>query len=165
MAQKKEVYKGKLKQTGYWKYSEIYDMTFNWLKDQGYLLKEDLYNEKLQSNGKEVIIKWTAIRKVTDYFMFEIKLDWHILGMNDAEVEIDGKKVKTNKGEVEIVFKGNIIKDYEKRWEDKPIWKFLRGVYERYVIRETVDEYEDDLEDEVKEMISDVKAFLRIPGQ
>ena len=165
MVQKKEVYKEKLKQTGYWKYSEIYDMTFNWLKDQGYLLKEDLYNEKLQSNGKEVIIKWTAIRKVTDYFMFEIKLEWHILGMNDAEVEIDGKKVKTNKGEVEIVFKGNLVKDYEKRWEDKPIWKFLRGVYEKYVIRETVDEYEDDLEDEVKEIVSDVKAFLRIPGR
>jgi len=97
--------------------------------------------------------------------MFQIILEWHILGMKDAEVEIDGKKVKTNKGEVEIVFKANIIKDYEKRWEDKPFWKFLRSVYEKYVIRETVDEYEDDLEDEVKEMISDIKGFLKIPGR
>lgn len=165
MVQKKEVYKEKLKQTGYWNYKEIYDMAFNWIKERNYLLRENLYNEKLQANGKEVIIKWTAIRKVTDYFMFEIVLEWHILGMKDAEVEIDGKKVKTNKGEVEIVFKANIVKDYEKRWEDKPLWKFLRSVYEKYVIRETVDEYEDDLEDEVKEMITDIKEFLRIPGR
>ena len=92
-------------------------------------------------------------------------MDWHILGMKDAEVEIEGKKVKTNKGEVEIVFKANIIKDYEKRWEDKPLWKFLRGIYEKYIIRETIDEFEDDLEDDVKDMIKDLKAFLRIPAK
>ena len=165
MAQKKEVYREKFKQTGYWKYQELYDLAFSWLKGNGYKLKEDLYNEKLSSNGKEVIIMWTAEKKVTDYFKFQIKMEWHVLGMKDAEVEIDGKKVSTNKGEVEIVFKANIIKDYEKRWEDKPLWKFLRGIYEKYIIRETVDEFEDDLEDEVKEMIRDMKAFLRIPSK
>ena len=163
MAQKKDVYKEKFKQTGYWKYTDVYNLAFSWLKGAGYSLKEDLYNEKLSSNGKEVIILWTAEKKITDYFKFQIKLDWHILGMKDAEVEVDGKKVKTNKGEVEIVFKGTIIKDYEKRWEDKPLWKFLRGIYEKYVIRETVTEFEDDLEDEVKDMIKNMKSFLRIP--
>jgi len=153
MAQKKEVYREKFKQTGYWKYTELYDLAFAWLKDHQYKLKEDLYNEKLSSNGKEVIILWTAERKVTDYFLYQIKADWHILGMKDAEVEIDGKKVKTNKGEVEIVFKANIIKDYEKRW------------YEKYIIRQTIDEFEDDLEDEMKDMISDLKGFLKIPAK
>lgn len=165
MTQKKEVYKEKLKQTGYWNYKNVYDLAFTWLKDNSYKLKEDLYNEKLSANGKEVIIMWTAEKKVTDYFKFQIKMEWHILGMKDAEVEVDGKKVSTNKGEVEIVFKANIIKDYEKRWEDKPLWKFLRGIYEKYIIRESVDEYEDNLEDEVKTMIKDLKAFLRIPGR
>ena len=165
MAQKKEVYKEKLKQTGYWKYTDIYDALFHWLKDHNYKVFEELYSEKLLSNGKEVIIKWKAERKITDYFKFQHILDWHILGMKDTDVEIDGKKVSTQKGEVEIIFKANLIKDYEKRWEDKPFWKFLRGVYEKYVIRETVDEYEDDVENEAKEMISEFKAFLKIPGR
>jgi len=165
MAQKKSVYKETFKQTGYWKYSDTYNMMFHWLKDRNYKVFEEMYNEKLLSIGKEVIIKWRAERKVTDYFKFQIILDWHILGMKDAEVEIDGKKISTNKGEVEVIFKASIIKDYEKRWEDKPFWKFLRGVYEKYVIRETVDEFEDDLENEAKELISDFKAFLKIPGQ
>ena len=165
MAQKKEVYKEKLKQTGYWKYKDIYDELFRWLKDHNYKVFEELYNEKLLSKGKEVIIKWRAERKITDYFKFQQILDWHILGMKDTEVEIDGKKVSTQKGEVEITFRANLIKDYEKRWEDKPFWKFLRSVYEKYVIRETVDEYEDDVEDEAKEMISEFKAFLKIPGR
>ena len=109
------------------------------------------------------MIGWEAKKPITDYFLYKIELDWHILGMKDAEVEIDGKKTKTNKGELEIVFKGTIVKDYEKRWEDRPVYKFLRGVYEQYVIRTTIDEYEDDLEDQTKELITDIKAFLRIP--
>jgi hypothetical protein len=165
MAQKKEVYKGKVKQVGYWNYKGVYDMLFSWLKDQGYKVFEDTYDEKLAGNGKEITIKWTAKKKVTDYFKNQIKLDWHILGMKDAEVEIDGKKVSTQKGEVAIVFKGTLIKDYEARWEDAPRWKFLRSVYEKYVIRETVSEYEDDIEDDVRDIIKELKAFLKIPGR
>jgi hypothetical protein len=162
MAQNKEIYKEKFKHTGYWKYSEVYAFMYEWFKERDYRLLEDLYNEKIQSNGKEVIAKWKAEKKITDYFKFQIKADWHILGMKDAEVEVDGKKVSTNKGEVEIIFTANLIKDYEKRWEDKPIWKFLRGIYEQYVIRSTVDEMEDDIEDDTKEIIEDLKAFLKL---
>jgi hypothetical protein len=165
MAQKKEIYREKMKQTGHWKYTELYDMLFDWFKDEGYKLTEDLYNEKLKGNGKEIIIRWTAERKITDYFKYQIKIDWHILGMQDVEVEIDEKKVKTNKGEVELVFRGTIIKDYEKRWEDNPLLKFMRSVYEKHVIRKTVKEYEDDLEEETKILISDTKEFLRIPAR
>ena len=165
MAQKKQIYKETLRQTGYWKYKDVYDMLFRWLKDHQYKIREDMYNEKLHGEAKEIIIKWTNEKKITDYFKFQIILDWHILGMEDAVVEVDGKKKNTNKGEIEVVFKANIIKDYEKRWEDKPIWKFLRAVYEKYVIRETVDEFEDDIRNDVMEMISDLKAFLRIPGR
>ncbi len=165
MVQKKEVYREKLKQTGYWKYKDIYNELFHWLKDHNYKVYEEYYNEKLLSNGKEVLIKWRAEREVTDYFMFQQQLDWHILGMKDTEVEIDGKKASTQKGEVEIIFKSLIVKDYEKRWEDQPFWKFLRGVYEKYVIRETIDEFEIDAENDAKEMIANFKAFLNIPGR
>lgn len=163
MGQKSTVYKEKITQVGYWNYGDVYAMLYNWLKDNGYGISEGSYKEKLAGNGKEILIEWEASKKVTDYFKYKISLSWHILGLKDAEVEIDGKKTKTNKGELEIVFKGEIINDYEKRWEDSPGWKFLRGIYEKYVIRSTIDEYEDDLEDDVRAIISDLKSFLRIP--
>jgi hypothetical protein len=163
MAQKEQVYKEKITQIGYWDYGEVYAMLYNWLKDNGYNISEDSYKEKLSSNGKEILIEWKAGKKVTDYFKYNITLSWHILGMKDAEVEIDGKKTKTNKGELEVTFRGTIIKDYESQWESKIIWKFLRGMYEQYIIKKTIDEYSGDLEDDVKDMISDLKSFLRIP--
>lgn len=163
MAQKKNVYTEKLTQVGYWNYDEVYKFLFNWLKDEGYGIAETAYKEKLSGGGKEILISWDAGKKVTDYFKRQILLEWHILGMKDAEVEIDGKKVSTNKGELEIKFVANLVKDYEARWEDKPLHKFMRGLYENYIIRTTVTEYEDNLEDECKALIADLKAFLRIP--
>ncbi|MEA3248702.1 MAG: hypothetical protein U9Q73_03290 [Nanoarchaeota archaeon] len=165
MAEKKEVYKQKLKQKGYWNYADLYNFCFDWLKEEGYKVKEKEYVEKLSGFGKEITLKWEASKKVTDYFKYVIEVKWHILGMKDAEVEQDGKKVSTNKGEVAITIQATLIRDYEERWEDKPIWKFLRGIYEKYVIRTTIDEYGDTLEDKAREYLKDVKAFLQIGGR
>jgi hypothetical protein len=165
MAEKKEVYKQKVKQTGYWNYRELYNFCFNWLKDEGYNLKEKEYFEKISGAGKEIILTWEASKNITDYFKQVIEIKWHILGMIDTEVEQDGKKVSTNKGEVGITIKADLVRDYENRWEDRPYYKFLRGVYEKYIIRTTVDEYEDDLEDKAKEYLKEIKAFLNLSGR
>lgn len=165
MAEKKEVFKQKLKQKGYWNYVDLYNFCFDWLKDEGYKVKETEYVEKVSGFGKEILLKWEAHKKVTDYFKQVIYVDWHILGMKDAEVEQDGKKISTNKGEIAITVRAELERDYEERWEDKKFWKFLRGVYEKYVIRTTVDEYEGDLDDKATEYISDIKGFLQIGGK
>ena len=165
MAEKKEVYKQKIKQTGYWNYKDLYNFCFNWLKDEGYKLKEKEYTEKITSFGKEIILKWEASKKITDYFKHVIEVKWHILGMKDAEVEQEGKKIATNKGEVGIEIKATLVRDYENRWEDRPFYKFLRGVYEKYIIRATREEYEGDLEDKAKEYLKEIKAFLNLSGR
>ena len=85
--------------------------------------------------------------------------------MIDAEIERDGKKEKTNKGEVKMEFIVDLVKDYEEKWEDEPLWKFLRGIYEKYIIKTTSDEYEDRLEEDALEYIDQIKAFLQLGGK
>ena len=162
MAQKKMAFKQVVKKKGYWNYVDLYIFCFDWFKKENYTLMEHQYVEKQSDFGKELVLEWEAYKKVTDYFKFVIKLDWHILGMNTAEVERDGRKEKTNKGEVKIAIKGELVKDYESRWEDKPFNKFLRGVYEKYIIRTTIDEYEDRLVEDCVEFTAQVKSFLEL---
>ena len=154
MAIQSEIYRQTLKKKGFWNYVEFYNFCYEWFGKEGYILIEDQYTEKNTDIGKEIILKWIAYRKVTDYFKFVIKADWHILGMNPAEVERDGKKEKINKGEVKIKVVAELVKDYEDRWEGKPLWKFLRGIYEKYIIRTTVDEYEDRLIEKANKFFS-----------
>tara|TARA_Y100000310_G_scaffold135179_1_gene134052 strand:- start:1773 stop:2273 length:501 start_codon:yes stop_codon:yes gene_type:complete len=165
MPEKKDVFKQQVKQKGFFNYDELYKFCFNWLKEENYIISEDKYVEKVSSFGKEVEIKWTAKKKISDYFRNVIELKWHIIGLTDAEVEIGGQKQKTNKGEVKIDIKGILERDYEKRWEDKPAWKFLRGIYDKYIIRTTMEQYETTLKNKVVSYFEQIKAFMNLEGK
>ena len=69
-----------------------------------------------------------------------------------------------NKGSFEVKFSGTLIKDYEGSWEKAPMMKFLRGVYDRYVIEARVKEREGKIIGDVEEILEQVKAFLTIEG-
>lgn len=165
MAEKNNVLESSIKHKGFFNFTELYNFCYNWFKDNKYHLSEDEYTEKLQANGKEIVIKWTAKKKVSDYFREVITAKWHILGLVDAEVEVNGKKEKTNKGEVKIKVSADLEKDYEENWTKTPFYKFLRGTYEKYIMRKTIDLYEDRLEEKAVEFCEDVKAFLNLAGR
>ena len=165
MGEEKGVLKQSVKHKGLFNYSEFYNFCYNWFKDEGFLLSEKEYTEKISAAGKEVVIKWSAHRKITDYYQNFIDVKWHILGMNDAEADIDGKKVKMNKGEVKLEVDAKLKKDWEETWDKNPFWKFLRGIYDRYIMRTTEDEYEVRLIEKAEDFIEDAKAFLNLEGK
>jgi len=162
MVDKSVQFKQKLKQKGMFNFSELYNFCFDWLKDNGYGIKELEYIEKNSATGKEINIKWEAGKKVTDYFKNVISVKWKILGMTDVEAEQNGQKIKTNKGEVGLEIEGVLYKDHEDGWEKQPFWKFMRGVYDKYVIRTTTEHYEDGVKDDAIELTSQIKSFLQL---
>lgn len=163
MATKSTVFKQSIKQKkGHWNFKDLYDMAHQWLLDNGYLVAENKYEDKVTGGGKDLAIEWTAEKKVTDYFKYRIDLRWTISSLKDVEAEREGKKVSTNTGDVKIEVKGILVMDYEEKWENKPLWKFMRGIYDRYIIRTTIDEYEDSLYEESSELIDQLKAFLQM---
>lgn len=165
MAEKDQIFAEKVKYTGLWKFGDVYRFLWDWFIDSGYNAKETGYSEKIKPDGKEIEVKWEAKKKISDYFRFVIKADWRILGMTEAEVQKEGMKVKMNKGYIEIKFSAILEKDYEHRWEDNAFIKFLRGVYNRYIIKGRIDDYEDRIREETEEVIAQMKSFLAIEGK
>lgn len=110
---------------------------------------------------------WEATRKISDYFRFNLKIDWRIIGMQSVDVEDKntGKKVGMNKGNPEIKITAVLEKDYEGRWEGHTFYKFLRGVYDRYIIRTRIEQYEIKIFQEADELLAQVKSFLALEGQ
>src|SRR3989344_4579548 len=99
------------------------------------------------------------------YFRNEIKLKYIIVGLKSVEVEKDGKRVKSNSGTLEINFTGTLIKDYQSTWEKNPTMKFLRGVYDRYIVEGTIEKYEIKLFGDVEDLAEQMKSFLAIEGR
>lgn len=165
MVEKDQVFEGKVKHKGIFDYKELYRFCYSWLIDKEYLVKEKEYTEKIHPTGKEVVIEWEATRKISDYFRFFFKIKWRIMNMKDAEVEIEGVKATLNKGEPEIKLTAILEKDYEHRWENSGFLKFLRGLYDKYLIRGRIDDYESRIFTEGDEFLAQVKAFLALEGK
>lgn len=162
MGNKSKVFEQTIKQSGYWSYKDLYTFCFNWLKDAGYGVKENEYTEKNSADGKEILLDWSAGKSVTDYFKNEITAKWHILRMKDAEIERDGRMVGTNKGDLKIVITATLESDYDDKWKGTAFLDLIRGIYEKYIMKTTTEQYEDRVKDDAKEFVSQIKSFLQL---
>src|SRR3989344_2094535 len=161
MPEKDTVFSSKIKYNGIFSFPDYYVFCYDWLTDETQLnISEDKYSEKLIGDAKSIEIKWTGFRKITDYFKFNIEVRFRISGLTNVEVQQNGKKIKTNKGSVEMGVKGILEKDYKGKFEKSAVQKFMRGIYEKWVIPARVDEYEDKLIGDSDEFLNQAKAYL-----
>lgn len=166
MAEKDEIAEQKVKWKGLFHFKDTYTFLYRWLEDEDYNIEEQKYLEEVEGGAKKKIeINWVAEKKLSDYFKIQLKLSWRILGMKDVEVEKDGERVKMNDASIEIKVKGVLVKDYESTWETNPLMKFLRGVYEKFIIEGRVEKYEKKVFGEVNDTTEQIKAFLAIEGK
>lgn len=164
--EKEIIFSSKVKNSGIFSFKDFYKFCHIWLTDEGgFDVAEEKYKEKLIGNAKNIEIEWTASKKVTDYFKFEIKITFKIEDLTDVEVTKDGAKAKTNKGAVEIGLKGILIRDYDGKFDKDAFRKFLRGIYERYVIPSRIKDFETNLITICNEFLEQAKAYLDLEGK
>jgi len=165
MAEKDTIFKGRIKQEGIYNFKDFYEFLYDYFTDENYDISETKYQEKINGPTKDLEIIWLATKEVSDYFKYEIKSTWVILGMKKVKVKKDGQEVYMDSGALEIKFTASLVKDYENRWENNPFFKFMRGIYDRYIIRSRIDDYEIKIWEEINEIIAQAKSFLAIEGQ
>lgn len=164
MAEKDKITVEKVKRSGIFDFKDVYQFAYRWLTGEDYDVHEEKYIEEAQPDAKKIEIKWVAEKKISDYFKIELKLEWRIIGMKDVEVEQEGKRIKTNKGTFEVKITGTLIKDYEGTWDGNPTGKFLRGIYEKWIIEGRIRQYEAKVFGEVEDLAEQMKAYLTVEG-
>ncbi|MBS3089692.1 hypothetical protein J4461_02300 [Candidatus Pacearchaeota archaeon] len=166
MAEKEVLIKEKIEHEGIFNFKDFYKYSYQWFKDEQYGgLVEEKYQEKVTPAGREILVEWKLGKKLSDYFKIEISIKIEVFGLQDVEAEIDGKKKKTNKGNLRMEIKGMITKDPNSNWESPPLYKFLREIYDKYVIPGRIDGVEDIVTSDVKDFKEALKAFLELQGR
>jgi hypothetical protein len=167
MPEKEAIFSSKIKIQGIFNFEDFYRFCYDWLSDETDLIvAEDKYKEKLvPGDAKNIEIEWNCFRKITDYFKFEVKVTYRIIGMTNIEVQKDGVKIKMNKGSIELGVKGTLVRDYQGKFEKTGTQKFLRSIYEKWVIPSRLDQYEDKLIGDCDEFLNQGKAFLDLEGK
>ena len=163
MGQKDLVASGlKIKQRSVFNLSELYQTMWRWFELYGYDMQELEYRDSMEGGAKHLEVKWRATKRIDDYLQFVIETNFLILGLQDIEIDQEGVKIKTNKGEVEINLNAYMEKDYEEKWQDSGWSRVIRDIYDKYVIKNRIETLEGELYEEIYKLIDEVKAFLNL---
>ncbi len=166
MVEKDTIIKEEFRYDGIADFKRFYEYAHNWLKDEDYIVYEEKYEEQLKGDAKELRIKWTCNKKITDYFRIALELKWQLLNMREVEVEIDGKKKKMNKfSELKINIKGVLEKDYSSKWGAGGFNKFLKEMYDKYLIPKRSEEMENKVIEIVQNFKEEMKAYLELTAR
>lgn len=160
------VFSSKIKYNGIFLFKDFYQFCYDWLTEEfGWDVAETMYAEKIAGTSKNIDIKWSYSKKVTDYFKFKGSVKFKIVGLEVVEMMQGGAKVKTNKGSVDINIKGVLARDYQGKFDRSAYRKFLRSIYEKWVIPARIDEFEGRLAGQCDTFLGQAKAFLDLEGK
>jgi len=160
------IYSSRIKYNGIFSFKDFYKFCYDWLtQEYGWEVIEEKYIEKLAGTTKDIDVEWAFKKKVTDYFKFKGVVKFKVLAMENIEVVQSGVKIKTNQGSVEIQIKGILQRDYEGKFDRTAYRKFLRAVYEKWVIPSRIDEFEGRITSKCDEFLGQGKAYLDLEGR
>ena len=166
MSEKETVFSSKIKYKGIFSFKDFYKFCHEWLTEETALgITETKYSEKLSGDAKDIEVEWSGSKNMTDYFKFEAKISFKIEGLTKVDINKGGAKVSTNNGSVEVGIKGSIIRDVDGKFETTAFKKFLRDIYEKWVISEKIENYEEKIISGCDEFLSQAKAWLDLEGR
>ena len=152
----------KLSYEGLFDLHELYSLINQWLKDKGFDLREARNQEHVKQSGKFIELELLPWKKIPHYARHVIRINIKILHLKDVVVEEDQKRIKVNKGTVNITMDGYLDTDYEDRWESRPFYFFIRTLFDKFVYRTYTTQYEELLLENVLQLQSTIKAFLNL---
>lgn len=130
------------------------------------LYSENVYQRGIHYGGKEYWIWWRAQKHHeglrSDYFLNVLDLDWHVVSVEEREIVHQGKKMKTQFGELEMFFKARIISDLGNKWSNHKLLKHFKHIYEERIMHAHIEKRQKDLWRDVYRIQSKVKAYLNL---
>ncbi len=167
MAEEETIFSSKVKYDGIFTFKDFYKFCYDWLTEETGLneFSEGKYAEKLTGDIKNIDIEWEGMKKITDYFKAKVKIVFAIKNLAQIKIKKEGIEVDANKGSVEIKVKGIIITDYQGKFEMTAFKKFLRSIYEKYVIVSMVKEMKRRIVEDCDEFLGQAKAYLDLEGR
>ena len=165
MAEKEYLIKEKFDHSGIFDFKGFYSYAYSWFQDEGYGVIEDKYSEKVSGNSRDIKVDWSTSRKLSDYFQIEMRIKFEVSGLTDVEVEIDNQRKQMNKGKISVEVKALLNKDPESKWDANPVTRFLRDLYDKYVIPKRVYDMRNTVIEDVTSFKEELKAYLEVMGR
>jgi len=141
---------------------DLFNLIGTYFYDKGYDKKQEKDFEHLNKTGKHAEWQIAPWKKVTDYQRLEIRMVILMDELTKKDVVIDKKKKKIDYGKVTIIISAYTETDYDLRWEEKPMFLFMRTLYDKFIFPMYSKRWEHLLHDHVNQLYSQVHKFFNV---
>lgn len=163
MSEKKYILKGlAVNYQGLFSVKDFYKFLDKFFKDYGYDKNEAVNEEKIHKEGKDILLKLEPYRTVADYAKNYIQIKIGMTNIKEVEIVKDNKKVRMNDGTIKISIASYLKTDLEGRWEQKPLFVFLKTLIDKFVYKTYLKSYEKALEKDTRDLYNSIKSFFNL---
>jgi len=159
MSEEQQVAKAVVSQQSVFKVKDFYEFLYDLVKSLGY----DIIEDEFRKDGGETVFEWSCFRWVDDYLKFKIWIKAAITDAKSVKVKRGGVTESMSKAKASMTIKGFVVTDWQNRWENNPLIKFLKGVYDKYLFKPVLDDQKKILKDKVYLIENEVKSFFELP--
>ena len=150
----------KLVQEGVFDFKEVYNVVKGWFNLHKYDVFEKNYREtQRQDDTKEIKIEFDSEKKIDQYIKYLINVD---IKINDHKIVQGPKGKRLVQGTLTIEIEAMLQSDFDAAWEGRPLAKFTRGLYDKFVRGDKYEEYKKELHDQGYELYNELKAYLNL---
>lgn len=147
----------KISQEAAFNLSDLYKYLRSFFDIHNYDFYEKEYVDEAKENGKNIKIKWECERKVDDYVEYHIEIKLTGKGLKEVKLKND----VAIKGDISLEFEAFLKKDYEADFGSF-YSKFVRSLYDKFVIKNRLEEFAGELKEETYEVFNEAKSFLKL---
>lgn len=145
-------------QDGVFDLNRILSEVKKYLFEKKYLVQEKDHTEKMKDTGLDVGIEIVAEREVTKYVKFNIRIKFRAERL---------KKIKLQnryayRGFLEIRTFAFLDLDYKDNWRSRPLGNMLFFIYNNYIIKDKILEYEEKNYKELEDIRNIMKSILEV---
>ena len=163
MAEKKLVIDQlKLTYEGLFDLNSFYRLIDSWFYEKQYDKHELRNYEQVLPTGKDIELELLPWKKTTTYFKNIIRMRIRFLNIKDVEIEKEDVKLNINQGTIRMVIDGYLESDYEGWWEDRPMFYFIRTLFDKYIYKSQFNKYQGWLIHDIQDLHSRIQKFLNL---
>lgn len=141
---------------------ELYGIIRRFLKERNYFLIENISQEDVLPDGKQVFLEIMGTKSLSDYASGEIKMKIHLSGLKDKVLKVEGMEQKFQTGKVSIGLKAQFRTDSRTRWEGKG-WQFLfRTISDKFIRKGRMSEMQDATVKDCLDLNGELKGYLNM---
>lgn len=150
----------KLSFVGMFDENSLFKSLYGFLMSRNYFVIIKEQTEAIRPSGRIMEYEWQAFRDITFYVKYMIGVEFKIARGAEVLAEERGSKKSRLNAEMEIRIKSAMMKNYNNTFPNTKFGKYLRELYEKYIMKDELKKWEDKLEEESLEFMREVKRLL-----